>query len=144
MPTKPVFTANGTQPRSWRPRPAPLALKGLTKHFPIKGGLFGSTVATVRAVDGVSFDVMKGETLGIVGESGCGKSTTARLLVLLLGLDAGTMVFDGEAVGEPRASGLSLREYRRQVQMVFQDSHASLNPACRSKTASPSPPGCMG
>ena len=105
-----------------------LALRGLTKHFPIKGGLFGQTVATVRAVDGVTFDVLKGETLGIVGESGCGKSTTARLLVQLLGLDAGTMVFDGEAVGEPRASGLSLREYRRQVQMVFQDSYASLNP----------------
>jgi peptide/nickel transport system ATP-binding protein len=105
-----------------------LALRDLTKHFPIKGGLFGQTVATVRAVDGVSFDVMKGETLGIVGESGCGKSTTARLLVQLLDLDAGTMVFDGEAVGEPRASGLSLREYRRQVQMVFQDSYASLNP----------------
>jgi peptide/nickel transport system ATP-binding protein len=105
-----------------------LALRGLTKHFPIKGGLFGNTVATVRAVDGVSFDVMKGETLGIVGESGCGKSTTARLLVQLLGLDAGSMVFDGEAVGEPRASGISLRDYRRQVQMVFQDSYASLNP----------------
>ncbi len=105
-----------------------LALRGLTKHFPIKGGLFGTTVATVRAVDGVSFDVLKGETLGIVGESGCGKSTTARLLVQLLGLDAGTMVFDGEAVGEPRASGLALRDYRRQVQMVFQDSYASLNP----------------
>jgi len=71
---------------------------------------------------------MKGETLGIVGESGCGKSTTARLLVQLLGLDAGSMVFDGEAVGEPRASGISLRDYRRQVQMVFQDSYASLNP----------------
>ncbi|MBC7430620.1 MAG: ABC transporter ATP-binding protein [Rubritepida sp.] len=105
-----------------------LALRGLTKHFPLKGGLLGRTVATVRAVDDISFDVMKGETLGIVGESGCGKSTTARLLVQLLGLDAGSMVFDGEAVGEPRASGLSLREYRRQVQMVFQDSYASLNP----------------
>ena len=105
-----------------------LALRGLTKHFPLKGGLLGRTVATVRAVDDVSFDVMKGETLGIVGESGCGKSTTARLLVQLLGLDAGSMVFDGEAVGEPRPSGLSLREYRRQVQMVFQDSYASLNP----------------
>ena len=105
-----------------------LALKGLTKHFPIKGGMLGRTVATVRAVDGVSFDVLKGETLGIVGESGCGKSTTARLLVQLLGLGSGSMVFDGEAVGEPRASGLSLRDYRRQVQMVFQDSYASLNP----------------
>ncbi len=117
-----------TNPDRGGPAQPLLALKGLTKHFPIKGGLFGQTVATVRAVDGVTFDVLKGETLGIVGESGCGKSTTARLLVQLLGLDAGTMVFDGEAVVEPRDSGLSLREYRRQVQMVFQDSYASLNP----------------
>ncbi len=105
-----------------------LSLDGLTKHFPIKGGLLGRTVATVRAVDGVAFEVIKGETLGIVGESGCGKSTTARLLMRLLDPDAGKMIFDGEAVGEPRASGLSLRDYRRQVQMVFQDSYASLNP----------------
>ena len=105
-----------------------LAVKGLTKHFPIKGGLLGRTVAAVRAVDGVSFDIRKGETLGIVGESGCGKSTLARLLVRLHSADAGTMVFDGEAVGEPRASGISMRDYRRQVQMVFQDSYASLNP----------------
>ena len=105
-----------------------LAVKGLTKHFPIKGGLLGRTVAAVRAVDGVSFDIRKGETLGIVGESGCGKSTLARLLVRLHKADAGTMVFDGEAVGEPRASGISMRDYRRQVQMVFQDSYASLNP----------------
>lgn len=105
-----------------------LSLDGLTRHFPIKGGLLGRTVANVRAVDGVAFEVIKGETLGIVGESGCGKSTTARLLMRLLEPDAGTMVFDGEAVGEPRAGGLSLRDYRRQVQMVFQDSYASLNP----------------
>jgi peptide/nickel transport system ATP-binding protein len=77
-----------------------LALSGLRKHFPIRGGVFGRTVATVRAVDDVSFAVRKGETLGIVGESGCGKSTTARLLMRLLDLDAGTMVFDGEGVGQ--------------------------------------------
>ncbi len=105
-----------------------LHLEGLVKHFPIKGGLLGRTVATVRAVDGIGFNVAKGETLGIVGESGCGKSTTARLLMRLLDPDAGTMVFDGEAVGEPRAGGIALRDYRRQVQMVFQDSYASLNP----------------
>ncbi|MCS6892333.1 MAG: ATP-binding cassette domain-containing protein [Rhodovarius sp.] len=105
-----------------------LALQGLIKHFPIKGGLFGRTVAKVRAVDGVSFSVCKGETLGIVGESGCGKSTTARLLMRLMEPDAGSMIFDGQAVGEPRAGGISLRDYRRQVQMVFQDSYASLNP----------------
>ncbi|WP_424814581.1 ABC transporter ATP-binding protein [Roseococcus sp. YIM B11640] len=106
-----------------------LSIKGLVKHFPLKGGLLGRTQAVVRAVDGVEFDVLKGETLGIVGESGCGKSTTARLLMRLMDPNAGTMVFDGEAVGEnEQASGLSLRDYRRQVQMVFQDSYASLNP----------------
>lgn len=104
-----------------------LALDGLVKHFPLKGGLLGRTQAVVRAVDGVGFEVRKGETLGIVGESGCGKSTTARLLMRLLAPDAGSMVFDGEAVGEG-AVGLNLRDYRRQVQMVFQDSYASLNP----------------
>ena len=106
-----------------------LALSGLRKHFPIRGGVFGRTVATVRAVDDVSFAVRKGETLGIVGESGCGKSTTARLLMRLLDLDAGSMVFDGEGVGQSgQTGGLGLKEYRRQVQMVFQDSYASLNP----------------
>ncbi len=106
-----------------------LALAGLRKHFPIRGGLFGRTVATVRAVDDVSFAVRKGETLGIVGESGCGKSTTARLLMRLLDLDAGSMVFDGEGVGQDsQTGGIGLKEYRRQVQMVFQDSYASLNP----------------
>ncbi len=106
-----------------------LLLDGLKKHFPIRGGLFGGTVARVRAVDGISFAVSKNQTLGIVGESGCGKSTTARLLMRLLEPDAGSMVFDGEAVGQHVATGgLTLREYRRQVQMVFQDSYASLNP----------------
>ena len=106
-----------------------LALRDLRKHFPIRGGLFGGAVATVRAVDGISFRVRKGETLGIVGESGCGKSTTARLLMRLLDPDAGEMVFDGEPVGvDAQAGGMSLKEYRRQVQMVFQDSYASLNP----------------
>jgi peptide/nickel transport system ATP-binding protein len=106
-----------------------LAIRGLTRHFPIKGGLLGRTTAVVRAVDDIAFEVLKGETLGIVGESGCGKSTTARLLMRLMDPDAGTMIFDGEAVGEgAQTSGLPLREYRRQVQMVFQDSYASLNP----------------
>ncbi len=89
----------------------------------MKGGVFGRRRA-VQAVDGVDFSVLKGETLGVVGESGCGKSTTARLLVRLMTPDAGTVVFDGESVGD----ALPLRDYRRQVQMVFQDSYASLNP----------------
>ncbi|MBR0656005.1 ABC transporter ATP-binding protein [Plastoroseomonas arctica] len=106
-----------------------LDVRGIQKHFPIKGGFFGSTVATVRAVDGISFTILKGETLGIVGESGCGKSTTARLLMRLMDPDKGSMIFDGEGVAEnTQTGGITMRDYRRQVQMVFQDSYASLNP----------------
>jgi peptide/nickel transport system ATP-binding protein len=100
-----------------------LEVRGLSKRFAVRGGVFG-TAGVVRAVDHVSFTVDKGEVLGIVGESGCGKSTTARLIVGLIDADAGDVVFDGEPVG----SALSLRELRRRVQMVFQDSYASLNP----------------
>ena len=90
------------------------------------GGLLNRTVATVQAVDDISFSVRKGETLGIVGESGCGKSTTARLLMRLMEPDAGRVVFDGDLVGEPaRHHG---ERMRRQMQMVFQDSYSSLNP----------------
>jgi len=103
-----------------------LAVENLTKHFPVKGGLLKRTTAVVQAVDSVSFNVQTGETLGIVGESGCGKSTTARLLMHLIPPDSGNIVFDGLAVGA--AEGLSHRELHRQMQMVFQDSYASLNP----------------
>jgi peptide/nickel transport system ATP-binding protein len=96
-----------------------LEARSLVKHFPLGRG------AVVRAVDGVDFSVMKGETLGVVGESGCGKSTTARVVMQLIPQDKGEMLFDGEAVG---SSALSLKDYRRQAQMVFQDSFASLNP----------------
>ena len=100
-----------------------LQVNGLTKHFPVRGELF-SAKRTVRAVDNVSFSVAKGETVGIVGESGCGKSTTARLLMHLMPHDAGEIIYDGMTVGQ----ALSLRELRRGMQMVFQDSYASLNP----------------
>ncbi len=100
-----------------------LSVHGLVKHFPVKKGLFASK-AVVRAVDGIDFDVLEGETLGVVGESGCGKSTTARLVLDLISPDGGEIVFDGERVG----AGLGLREFRRQAQMVFQDSYSSLNP----------------
>ena len=102
-----------------------LTIRGLVKHFPLQGGLLGRRRGEVRAVDGVSFEVLKGETLGVVGESGCGKSTTARLLMQLLEPTAGQIVFDGRTVG---SRDLPLKEFRRQVQMVFQDSYASLNP----------------
>ena len=102
-----------------------LTSRGLQKHFPLKRDPLGRGGGVVRAVDGVDFDVLKGETLGVVGESGCGKSTTARLLMHLIDPTGGEVVFDGRAVG---TRDLPLKEFRRQVQMVFQDSYASLNP----------------
>jgi peptide/nickel transport system ATP-binding protein len=112
-----------------------LEVRDLVKHFPIKGGLLDRAVATVHAVDGVSFSLEAGETLGIVGESGCGKSTTARLLVHLIEPDSGRVALEGHEIvrssnrqrgGVP--GGISINRARRQMQMVFQDSFASLNP----------------
>ncbi|QQP91884.1 ATP-binding cassette domain-containing protein [Skermanella sp. TT6] len=103
-----------------------LLVKDLKKYFPILGGVLNRKVATVQAVDEVSFEVARGETLGVVGESGCGKSTTARLLMRLIEPDSGDVIFDGEGVGEQH--GISVRDMRRNMQMVFQDSYASLNP----------------
>ncbi len=100
-----------------------LEVRGLSKHFAVRGGL-RTKAGVVRAVDNVNFSVAKGEVLGIVGESGCGKSTTARLVIDLITPDKGEILLDGEALG----GKLSLRDLRRQVQMVFQDSYASLNP----------------
>lgn len=119
-------TETDTTPAADRGGPhQPLIIaSGLKKHFPVRSGLLNRQTATVHAVDGVSFEVKKGETLGIVGESGCGKSTTARLLIGLIELDDGSIIFDGDKLG----SDISLKELRRGVQMVFQDSYASLNP----------------
>ena len=97
----------------------------LRKYFSVGTQTFGASKARVQAVDGVSFGIARGETLGIVGESGCGKSTTARLLMHLIEPDAGEIRFDGKTVG---SRGFSARDLRRQMQMVFQDSYASLNP----------------
>lgn len=102
-----------------------LSVRGLEKDFPLAKGVLGGGDGTVRAVDHVSFQLLSGETLGVVGESGCGKSTTARLLMQLIAPTAGEVLFDGQSVGSRE---LPLKEYRRQVQMVFQDSYASLNP----------------
>jgi peptide/nickel transport system ATP-binding protein len=105
--------------------PPLLQITDLVKHFPIKTGMFGRAGKVVRAVDGVSFDVKAGETLGIVGESGCGKSTTARLIMQLITPDSGSAILGGKAAGSPE---LPMKAFRAQVQMVFQDSYASLNP----------------
>jgi len=102
-----------------------VVVNDLKKYFPIRGGFLNQVVANVQAVDGVSFEVKRGETLGIVGESGCGKSTTARLLMRLIDPDCGDVLIDGSRVGP---DGITLRDMRRQMQMVFQDSYASLNP----------------
>jgi peptide/nickel transport system ATP-binding protein/oligopeptide transport system ATP-binding protein len=102
-------------------------VKNLVKHFPIKKGIiFQRQIGQVKAVDGVSFDVVQGETLGIVGETGCGKSTTARLLCRLMDPTSGTITIDGTEVGS--LQGDDLKALHRQVQMVFQDPYSSLNP----------------
>jgi oligopeptide/dipeptide ABC transporter ATP-binding protein len=99
----------------------------LVKHFPIKKGIvIQRRVGAVKAVDGVSFDVEQGETLGIVGETGCGKSTTARLLCRLMEPTSGTITFEGKDVGAQK--GDELKALRREVQMIFQDPYSSLNP----------------
>jgi len=107
---------------------APLVqVRGLVKHFAVTRGIvLKRTVAVVRAVDGVSFEVMPGETLGLVGETGCGKSTTARLMMRLLEPSAGEVRFDGRDVTHAR--GAQLKALRREMQMVFQDPYSSLNP----------------
>ena len=107
--------------------PEPLVrVKDLVKHFPVKGGLLGRGVDHVRAVDGVSFELAKGETLGVVGESGCGKSTTGRCLLRLIEPTSGEVWFEGQNV-----TGLdreSLRRLCRDMQIIFQDPFASLDP----------------
>ena len=103
-----------------------LQVKNLVKHFPIKGGLLGRVVDKVHAVDGVSFDLNAGETLGVVGESGCGKSTTGRCILRLIEPTSGEVWFDGVNVTALPPSGL--RAMARHMQIIFQDPYASLNP----------------
>ncbi len=103
-----------------------LQVRGLTKHFPVRSGLLQRMTGAVKAVDGVSFDIAPGETLALVGESGCGKTTTGRAVLRLVEPTAGDIIFDGTDVraldGEP------LRRLRRRMQIVFQDPYGSLNP----------------
>ncbi|NRD78192.1 dipeptide ABC transporter ATP-binding protein [Bacillus sp. BRMEA1] len=103
-----------------------LEVNGLKKYFPITGGILGRVKGEVKAVDDVSFYVKKGETLGIVGESGCGKSTTGRLLMRLIEASDGRIVFEDQEITS--LSKTELRKIRRDIQMVFQDPYASLNP----------------
>jgi oligopeptide/dipeptide ABC transporter ATP-binding protein len=102
-----------------------LEVKGLKKYFPIKSGFFRKTVGHVKAVDGVSFTVKVGETLGIVGESGCGKSTMGRMVMRVLEPTEGSIVFGGQDIAKMSPS--SLRKLRKDFQMVFQDPYSSLN-----------------
>lgn len=104
-----------------------LEVKNLVKHFPItKGIIFSKQVGAVKAVDGISFTVNRGETLGLVGESGCGKTTTGRVILRLIEPTSGEVLFDGKNV--PELSKEELRELRRDMQIIFQDPYASLNP----------------
>jgi oligopeptide/dipeptide ABC transporter ATP-binding protein len=106
-----------------------LHVEGLTKHFPVTRGVLGRTVGYVRAVDGVSFDIARGETLGLVGESGSGKTTVGRSILRLIEPTAGNVVFDG--VDVRRADARELRRLRRSMQIIFQDPYSSLNPRLR-------------
>ena len=103
-----------------------LSVQGLTKHFPIYSGIFRRQTGSVKAVDGISFEIKRGETLGLVGESGCGKSTAGRTILRLYDATAGKIVFDGTDVAT--LHGEALRAERPRMQMIFQDPQACLNP----------------
>jgi oligopeptide transport system ATP-binding protein len=122
-----VATSTKKASGSAQGKDALLQVKGLKKHFPITSGIvLQRQVGAVKAVDDVSFDVFKGETLGLVGESGCGKSTTGRTVLQLYKPTAGSIVFEGSELTTMPAD--ELRKMRRRMQMIFQDPYASLNP----------------
>src|SRR5438477_4863532 len=103
-----------------------LEVKDLKVHFPVKHGLLSAVRTSVKAVDGVSFSVAAGETLGLVGESGCGKTTLGRAVVRLIEPTEGRIFFEGEEIS--RMEGAELRARRRKFQLIFQDPYGSLNP----------------
>src|SRR5215467_6759944 len=113
-------------------RSAPLLeVAALTKHYPVRSGIFGRTSAQVHAVDEVSFDIAEGETLGLVGESGCGKSTLGKTVLRLMPPTAGTITWRGKRIDGLDAG--AMRAFRRELQAVFQDPYASLNPRMRAE-----------
>lgn len=124
--TMPDTRANQSQ-KSTNGKRILVEVTDLKKHFPIKSGIiFQREVAAVKAVDGVSFSIFEGETLGLVGESGCGKSTTGRTVLQLYRATSGSVKFEGQEI--TTLKGEALRKMRRRMQMVFQDPYASLNP----------------
>lgn len=125
----PLKTPADSTPGSGPDDGALLKVQGLKKHFPIRKGLLGRTVAYVYAVDGVSFGIRKGETLGLVGESGCGKSTIGRCLLRLYEPTAGQIIFQGTDISLLHAR--EMIQFRTRMQMIFQDPYSSLNPRLR-------------
>ncbi len=107
-----------------------LAVENLVKHFPVRRGMFGTVSGHVHAVDGVSFSIGQGETLGLVGESGCGKSTVGRTVLRLLPPTAGRIVLEGDDISQ--ADHTQLRTHRRRMQIIFQDPYSSLNPRMKA------------
>jgi oligopeptide transport system ATP-binding protein len=123
------MSPKGEEATAQRDGPSPetiLEVTNLVKHFQIGGGLFGGRPGVVKAVDGVSFQIHRGETLGLVGESGCGKTTTGRCILRLELPTSGEVIFEGRDLA--KLSNNELRAMRRRMQVIFQDPYSSLNP----------------